>query len=87
MAQHPMAPGVNPYGPTAPAGDFQVITAGTLVTLDPPARTFVALADGVVSVRTLKGNTRTETLPAGTYPCMIDQVLAATAVDLLVYQY
>jgi hypothetical protein len=79
---------VNPYGATAPASDFQVIAAPSSdVTLDPPARTFQVMADGVVSVRTLKGETRTETLTAGVYSCMIDTIFAATAVDILVYQY
>lgn len=85
---HPLAPIINPYGATAPSSDFQLIAApASDVALNPPARSFQVMAEGVVSVRTLNGNTRTQTLPAGIYPVMIDTIFAATAVDILVYQY
>lgn len=77
-----------PNGSISPAIDIFPLSAPASDTaLDIPARGFVILTDGTVSVTTAAGEDRTFTgLSGTTITCLITHVLAATTADLLLYR-
>lgn len=83
----PFSPSQAPYGPTAPAYDMIPLDApGVDTPLSSPARAFLVLTDGTVSVTTYAGQDRTFDCTAGTtIMCCITHVLAENTCDLLVY--
>ncbi|KIC22502.1 spike base protein, RCAP_Rcc01079 family [Leisingera sp. ANG-Vp] len=76
-----------PHGATAPARDIVPVSApATDEALATPARSFLVLTSGTVSVTTLEGNDRTFDVEAGLHiSCAITHVLAATTADILAY--